>query len=182
MPFYPGPGLGGHCIPIDPFYLTWKAREHEVVTRFIELAGQINTSMPHYVVERLAEALDHRFQRGLNGSRILIIGMAYKKKIDDMRESPSLKLIKLIEKRGALVDYHDPFIPEIPCTREHPELAGRRSIQVTTERIAAYDAVLISTDHDELDWPLVVETAKLIVDTRNVCQRKNLSGANIVKA
>jgi UDP-N-acetyl-D-glucosamine dehydrogenase len=182
MPFYPGPGLGGHCIPIDPFYLTWKAREHEVATRFIELAGQINTSMPHYVVERLAEALDRRFQRALNGSHILIIGMAYKKKIDDMRESPSLKLTKLIEKRGALVDYHDPFIPEIPRTREHPELAGRRSIQLTAERIAAYDAVLISTDHDELDWPLVVESAKLIVDTRNVCQRKNLSGANIIKA
>ncbi len=182
MPFYPGPGLGGHCIPIDPFYLTWKAREHEIATRFIELAGQINMSMPHYVVEQLAAALDRRFRRGLNGARILIIGMAYKKNVDDMRESPSLKLTQLIEKRGALVDYHDPFIPEIPSTREHPELAGRRSIELIAGQIAGYDAVLISTDHDQLDWPLLVEKAKLIVDTRNICQRKNLSGAHIVKA
>ncbi len=182
MPFYPGPGLGGHCIPIDPFYLTWKAREHEISTRFIELAGQINTSMPHYVVEQLAAALDRRFRRGLNGARILIIGMAYKKNVDDMRESPSLKLTELIEKRGARVDYHDPFIQEIPRTREHPELAGRRSIELTEKQIAGYDAVLISTDHDQLDWPLLVRAGRLIVDTRNVCQRKNLSGPHIVKA
>jgi UDP-N-acetyl-D-glucosamine dehydrogenase len=182
MPFYPGPGLGGHCIPIDPFYLTWKAREHEISTRFIELAGEIITSMPQYVVEQLATTLDRRFRRGLNGARILIVGMAYKKNVDDMRESPSLKLTELIEKRGGQVDYHDPFIPEIPRTREHPQLAGRRSIELTAEQIAGYDAVLISTDHDELDWPLLVKKAKLIVDTRNVCQRKSLSGAHIVKA
>jgi UDP-N-acetyl-D-glucosamine dehydrogenase len=182
MPFYPGPGLGGHCIPIDPFYLTWKAREHDISTRFIELAGQIITSMPQYVVEQLAAALDSRFRRGLNGARILIVGMAYKRNVDDMRESPSLKLTELIEKRGAGVDYHDPFIPEIPRTREHAELAGRRSIELTAAQIASYDAVLISTDHDQLDWTLVVNSAKLIVDTRNICGRRNLSGAHIVKA
>jgi len=182
MPFYPGPGLGGHCIPIDPFYLTWKAREHEVATRFIELAGQINTSMPHYVVDQLARALDRHTQRGLNGARVLIIGMAYKKNIDDMRESPSLKLTELIEKRGASVDYHDPFIPKVPVTREHPELAGRASVELNAEEISTYDAVLISTDHDDVDWALIGRHAKLIIDTRNVCQKKNLSGANVVKA
>lgn len=182
MPFYPGPGLGGHCIPIDPFYLTWKAREHGVATRFIELAGQINTTMPHYVVERLVEALDRRSGRGLSNARILIVGMAYKKNIDDMRESPSLKLFDLIEKRGALVDYHDPFIPEIPSTREYPEYAGRRSIPLIQEVIADYDAVLISTDHDDVDWANLSAQSRLIIDTRNVCGRKGFSGSHIVKA
>lgn len=182
MPFYPGPGLGGHCIPIDPFYLTWKAREYEIATQFIELAGHINTGMPHYVVERLAEALDRRTSRGLNKARILLIGMAYKKNVDDMRESPALKLLELMERRGAKVDYHDPFIPEIPRTREHPELAGRRSLPLTPDLVARYDAILVATDHDELDWPLVINNAALVVDTRNVCQRKGLTGAHIVKA
>jgi UDP-N-acetyl-D-glucosamine dehydrogenase len=182
MPFYPGPGLGGHCIPIDPFYLTWKAREYEVATRFIELAGEINTAMPHYVVERLTETLDQRRSRGLNGARILLIGMAYKKNVDDMRESPSLKLTELIERRGARVDYHDPFIPEIPTTRQHPELAGRRSVTLTPATIAGYDAVLISTDHDSVDWGLITKHAAIVIDTRNVCGRTGVSGANVVKA
>lgn len=169
MAFYPGPGLGGHCIPIDPFYLTWKAREFETSTRFIELAGQINTAMPHYVVSRLAEALDRQTGRGLNGARILVIGMAYKKNVDDMRESPALKLTELIEHRGSIVDYHDPFIAEIPNTRDHPEFAGRRSVEVSAENLAGYDAVLIATDHDEIDWAHIVEHARLVVDTRNVC-------------
>ena len=128
MPFYPGPGLGGHCIPIDPFYLTWKAREYSIATRFIELAGEINTNMPRYVIDRLAEALDQRQQRGLNGSRILIMGLAYKKNVDDIRESPSLRLIEMLEARGAKTDYYDPYVQEIPGTREHAELRGRRSI------------------------------------------------------
>jgi UDP-N-acetyl-D-glucosamine dehydrogenase len=129
MPFYPGPGLGGHCIPIDPFYLTWKAREYEIPTRFIELAGEINTRMPAYVVDRLAEALDRRFGKGLSGARILILGLAYKKNVNDTRESPALRLIELIERRGASADYHDPFIAEIGPTREHAHLAGRRSFR-----------------------------------------------------
>ena len=128
MPYYPGPGLGGHCIPIDPFYLTWKAREFDITTRFIELAGQINAAMPQYVIMRLADELDRRFSRGLNGARILVLGIAYKKNVDDMRESPTLKLMQLLEERRASVDYYDPYITEVPRTREHPEFSGRRSI------------------------------------------------------
>lgn len=182
MPFYPGPGLGGHCIPIDPFYLTWKAREFEVATRFVELAGEINTAMPHYVAQQLALALDKRFSKGLSGAKILIVGMSYKKNVDDMRESPSLKLTELIADRGAFVDYHDPLVSEIPATRAFPRLQGRKSVELTAERVTAYDAVLISTDHDDVDWALIVENARLIVDTRNVCERKGLASERIVKA
>jgi UDP-N-acetyl-D-glucosamine dehydrogenase len=182
MAFYPGPGLGGHCIPIDPFYLTWKAREYDIATRFIELAGQINASMPYLVVSKLGEALDRRLGRGLNGARVLLLGLAYKKNVDDMRESPSLKLIELIEARGAHVDYHDPFIPVIPVTREHAPLSGRRSVSLTPDTVAIYDAVLISTDHDAVDYALVVEHAKLVVDTRNVCARTGVLRNTIVKA
>ncbi len=182
MAFYPGPGLGGHCIPIDPFYLTWKAREHEIVTRFIELAGEINTNMPHYVVDRLVEALDRSSGRGLNGARILVIGMSYKKNIEDTRESPSLKLIELIEKRGAKVDYHDPYVTEIPRTREYAQLAGRRSVELTADNLSDYDAAVISTDHDCIDWKHVARSAKLVVDTRNVCARSGAVNGNIAKA
>ncbi len=182
MPFYPGPGLGGHCIPIDPFYLTWKAREFELSTRFIELAGEINIGMPAYVVARLAEALDHQQKKGLNGSRILILGLAYKKNIDDLRESPSLKLISLIEKRGAKVDYHDPFISAIPVTREHADIAGRNSVAFTPESLASYDAVVVATDHDAVDYAALVQHARLIVDTRNACRRAGLNGDHIVPA
>ncbi len=182
MPFYPGPGLGGHCIPIDPFYLSWKAREYEVATKFIELAGEINTSMPHYVVGRLLEALDRKDGRGLNGAQILIIGLSYKKNIDDTRESPSLKLIELIEQRGALVDYHDPYVAQIPRTRVHADLAGRLSIDLTPSKLSSYDAVLISTDHDVIDWQLIVKHAKLVIDTRNVCKRNGIEASYIVKA
>ena len=182
MPFYPGPGLGGHCIPIDPFYLTWKAREYDVATRFVELAGQINTAMPHHVVDRLAQSLDRRFSRGLNGARILMIGVAYKKNVDDMRERPSLRLIELIEHRGGIVEYHDPHIPVIPRTREHAALSGRKSQALEAKAIAAYDAVLISTDHDAVDWGILVKHGKLVIDTRNACARRGLTAANIVKA
>src|SRR5262249_37888864 len=152
MPFYPGPGLGGHCIPIDPFYLTWKAREYDLSTRFIELAGEINTAMPRYVVDRLAEAMDRHLRRGLNGSKVLVLGIAYKKNVDYMRESPSLKLIELLEERGAHVDYHDPYIPVIPKTREHAALAGRKSVPLDAKTIDGFDGLLIATDHDNVDY------------------------------
>jgi UDP-N-acetyl-D-glucosamine dehydrogenase len=182
MPFYPGPGLGGHCIPIDPFYLTWKAREFDVTTRFIELAGQINTGMPYHVVDRLAAALDRAGSRGLNGARILIIGLAYKKNVDDTRGSPSLKLMELIEARGATADFHDPHASVIPVTREYADLAGRESVELTPANLATYDAVLISTDHDAVDWQTLATHSRLIVDTRNVCERAGVTGAHIVKA
>ena len=182
MPFYPGPGLGGHCIPIDPFYLTWKAREFGMETRFIELAGQINTAMPRVVVDHMAEALNQSAGKGLKTSKVLLMGVAYKKNVDDMRESPSLVLIELIEGRGAVCDFHDPHIPVIPETREHAELAGRKSVPLSAATIAAYDVVLVSTDHDEVDYGLIAEHAKLIIDTRNVFARKGLSLERVVKA
>lgn len=182
MPFYPGPGLGGHCIPIDPFYLTWKAREYGIATRFIELAGQINSSMPQYVTNRLAMALDMQCGRGLNGARILVMGVAYKKNIDDMRESPSLKLIELVEARGAQADFYDPFVPVIPPTREHAALTGRKSVPWSQSLSAGYDAVLIVTDHDDVDYQAVVEHAALVVDTRNACRRNGVHSPKIVFA
>jgi UDP-N-acetyl-D-glucosamine dehydrogenase len=182
MPFYPGPGLGGHCIPIDPFYLTWKAREFDVTTRFIELAGQINTAMPHHIVDRLLEALDRQAGKGLNRARILVMGVAYKKNIDDMRESPSLRLIELLEARGALVAYHDPFVPVIPPTREHASLTGRKSMALTPETIAAHDAVLIATDHDGIDYAALAKAASLVIDTRNACGRAGFAAPHVVKA
>jgi UDP-N-acetyl-D-glucosamine dehydrogenase len=182
MPFYPGPGLGGHCIPIDPFYLSWKAREYGISTRFIELAGEINSAMPRYVVDRLQRALDEQRKRGLNGARVLLIGLAYKKNIDDTRESPSLRLIELIEERGATVDYHDPNVAVIPPTREHPNLTGRRSVPLDADTLSQFDAVLIATDHDAVDYALIAKHAALTIDTRNACGRAGLSGDTIVKA
>lgn len=182
MPFHPGPGLGGHCIPIDPFYLSWKAREFDVASRFIELAGEINTAMPRHVVERLGEALDRQAGRGLAGADVLVVGLAYKKNVDDTRESPALRLIELIEARGARAAYHDPLIPVLPPTREHAALAGRRSIALTADALASFDAVLIATDHDSLDLALVARHARLVVDTRNALGRAGLSGPTIVKA
>lgn len=182
MPFYPGPGLGGHCIPVDPFYLTWKAREYGMETRFIELAGQINTSMPRIVVDALAEALNQSSGKGLKDSRILLMGVAYKKNVDDTRESPSLVLIEAIEGRGARCDFHDPHIAAIPPTREHASLAGRTSTSLTAEAIASYDAVLISTDHDAVNYALLQANARLVVDTRNVFARLGLPMDRVVKA
>lgn len=183
MPFYPGPGLGGHCIPIDPFYLTWKAREYDITTRFIELAGQVNTHMPYLVVNRLAELVDAQRRKNFSDARILVLGIAYKKNIDDMRESPALKLIELIEKRGAHVAFHDPHVPVIRPTREYPELTGKKGIPVLdAEALAGFDAVLIATDHDIVDYRLLVEHALLVVDTRNACARHGVSGANVFKA
>jgi UDP-N-acetyl-D-glucosamine dehydrogenase len=166
MPFYPGPGLGGHCIPIDPFYLTWKARELEISTRFIELAGEINTQMPGWVVERLAEALD-RSGRPLFGARVLLLGIAYKKNIADDRESPAYKLMQILARRGAEIAYHDPHVPEIRPSRHFAEFAGMRSVDLDPAAIAGFDAVLICTDHDAVDYAAIVAHAKLVVDTRN---------------
>lgn len=168
MPFYPGPGLGGHCIPIDPFYLTWKAREFNIATRFIELAGEINRNMPNYVIAVLAEGLSRKQRKALNGANVLVVGIAYKKNIDDIRESPSLVLMELLAERGVHFDYYDPFVPVVPKTREHAHLAGMKSINWSVETINGYDAILISTDHDQIDWQNLVQNAKLVVDTRNV--------------
>jgi len=180
--FYPGPGLGGHCIPIDPFYLTWKAREYEISTRFIELAGEINTHMPHYVLEKLARALDDHAARGLRNSKILVIGIAYKKNVDDTRESPALRLIELIEARGAKTDFYDPHVAVIPVTREHGKLAGRRGISWERKQLRSYDAVLIATDHDAVNYRELCESVALVVDTRNACARAGYHGENVVKA
>ena len=182
MPFYPGPGLGGHCIPIDPFYLTWKAREYEVSTRFIELAGEINTFMPHYVVERVAQTLNERTGRGLRGTKVLVLGVAYKKNVEDIRESPAFKLFELLEKRGATVDFYDPYVDRIPTTREHPQLAGRASITWDPVAFGGYDVVLIATDHDDVDYVTLSKHAKLIVDTRNACARAGVTSDNVVKS
>jgi len=181
MPFYPGPGLGGHCIPIDPFYLTYKAREYDVPTRFIELAGEINTKMPQLVVAKTGQALSLVSEKALNGSKVLIIGMAYKKNVDDMRESPSLVLTELLEAEGAKVSYHDPYVTVIPPTRQHDDLAGRESLELTPETISQADAVLISTNHDGLDYQMMADNATLIIDTRNAM--KDFPGkATVVKA
>ena len=181
MPFYPGPGLGGHCIPIDPFYLTWKAREYNQHTRFIELAGQINSAMPEHVVRVLAEALDRQQGRGLNGARILVLGVAYKKNVDDIRESPSLRLMEMIEARGAVCDFYDSFVDQINETREHPTLNLRRGVKWDLHAIGAYQAVLIATDHDGVDYGGLTRHARLIVDTRNACAAAG-SFANVVSA
>lgn len=182
MPFYPGPGLGGHCIPIDPFYLTWKSREYELPTRFIELAGEINSAMPRYVVGKLAEALDIRAGKALSRSKVLVLGLAYKKNVADIRESPSLRLIEIIEERGGKADYSDPFVSEIPPTREYQALKGRKSVEISAATLANYDAVLIATDHDEVDYAALSKHAPLIVDTRNVFTRLGLTGDHIIKA
>ncbi|KKX25753.1 nucleotide sugar dehydrogenase [Rhizobium sp. LC145] len=182
MPFYPGPGLGGHCIPIDPFYLTWKSREFDQPTRFIELAGEINTAMPRHIVSKLAEALDVHRGMALSRSNVLIVGLAYKKNVPDIRESPSLRLIELIEARGGRTSYYDPYVHEIPPTREHADLRGRRSINWNEETIAGFDAVLIATDHDCIDYVSLEKWSPLIIDTRNVFARRGLVSDVVVKA
>ena len=169
MPFYPGPGLGGHCIPVDPFYLSWKAREYDFATRFIELAGEVNTAMPYHVAESVAGALNER-QKAANGSRVLVLGVAYKKDVDDLRESPSLKIIELLTARGAKLDYNDPYFPELQRMR-HYNFEGMKSVPLNPETIASYDCVLIATDHTNYDYQMIVESAQLVVDTRNATRR-----------
>jgi UDP-N-acetyl-D-glucosamine dehydrogenase len=167
MPFYPGPGLGGHCIPIDPFYLTWKAREYDQHTRFIELAGEINTAMPDYVIGRVVEALNQR-RRAVNGSRVLVLGMAYKANVDDDRESPSYRLMNLLKGRGAEVFYHDPHVPVIRPSREHGHWAGAKSVSWDQKTIEGFHLVLIATAHKAVDYAQLAQWAQCIVDTRNV--------------
>lgn len=183
MPFYPGPGLGGHCIPIDPFYLTWKAREYDVPTRFIELAGEINAAEPLQVVNSLAAALSSRKRVSMNGARIFLVGLAYKKNVDDLRESPALAIMQDLEARGAVVEFFDPWIPEIPVTRAHAGLAGRRSIEWDLHRFAAaFDAALIVTDHDAIDYAGLVKSVDLVIDTRNATRNVREGRDRIVLA
>lgn len=176
-PFYPGPGLGGHCIPIDPFYLTWKAREYEISTKFIELAGEINTSMPEYVVNKVNHALNEN-KKCLKGSKILLLGLSYKKDIDDLRESPSLKLIELLQDEGAVVDYSDDYVTTIPKLRKYE--FKKKSVPLNKKNIAKYDLVLLSTDHTYYDYKLIFNSAKIIVDSRNAF--KDFKGKKLFKA
>ncbi len=176
VPYYPGPGLGGHCIPIDPFYLTWKAREYGVHTRFIELAGEINSAMPEWVVEKCVSALNDR-SKSVRGSRVLVLGIAYKKNVDDMRESPAVELMELLAAKGAALDYSDPHVPSFPPMRRHR--FDLKSVELTPQAIASYDLVLLATDHAKFDYPLILKNARLIVDTRGVYLD---SAPNVVKA
>jgi UDP-N-acetyl-D-glucosamine dehydrogenase len=175
VPYYPGPGLGGHCIPIDPFYLTWKAREYGMHTRFIELAGEINTAMPAYVVQKTADALNE-VAKPLKGSRVLVLGIAYKKNVDDMRESPSVELMELLRAKGAEVAYSDPFFPTFPPMRRHA--FALRSVALTSETLTGFDAVILATDHDSFDYALIEAHSPLLVDTRG----RFAPGAHIVRA
>jgi UDP-N-acetyl-D-glucosamine dehydrogenase len=177
--FTPGPGLGGHCIPIDPFYLTWKAREYGVATRFIELAGEVNSAMPMYVVTKVADALNGH-KKALNGSRILVLGVSYKKDVDDIRESPSLELMKLLMAKGAEVSYADPYFPRIPPMRHYDFTMD--ATPLTPEAIAAHDAVLVATDHSDFPYETIHKAAKLIVDSRNAFHSRGLRGPKVVGA
>ena len=181
MPFYPGPGLGGHCIPIDPFYLTYKARQYGYETRFIELAGEINNQMPAYVIERIEGALNDNGVSKLEEANILLLGLSYKRDVDDMRESPSLVIMSALKEAGATVDYYDPHIDEIKVTRAHPHLAGQKSSPFSSFTLTNYDAVVILTDHKAIDYALLASHAKLIVDTRNAMRGMKMRG-KLVKA
>lgn len=181
MPFYPGPGLGGHCIPIDPFYLSWKAREYNLPTRFIELAGEINTQMPMHVVDRLREIVDRDSGRGLTGSHILLVGVAYKKNVSDMRESPAMRLMQLLENAGAQVSFIDPHVPAIPPMREYSQYTSKSATDPTTLTAGEYAAVLIATDHDDVDYEMLTTLDCPIVDTRNAMDRRGLMGEQVWK-
>ncbi len=178
-PFYPGPGLGGHCIPIDPFYLSWKAKEYDFPTRFIELAGEINTAMPFHVVDAVAEVLN-RDQKSVKGSRVLVLGVSYKKDIDDLRESPSLKIIQLLESRGAQIDYNDPYFPTLHKMRRYD--FRKSSVEVTPETLPQYDCVVIATDHSGYDYPMIVQYARRVIDTRNATSRVEGRNSKVVLA
>ena len=182
MPFYPGPGLGGHCIPIDPFYLAYRAKQFGQKTKFIELAGKINTQMPNYVIEVLESSLQAKFDKEIKGAKILIMGLAYKKNVDDTRESPAFVLLELLKARGATVAYFDPFVPSIPETREHAAHAGQKSIDWSAEELAKYDAALICTDHDGINYEELVAKSKLVIDTRNATASINNKLGKIIKA
>jgi UDP-N-acetyl-D-glucosamine dehydrogenase len=179
--FYPGPGLGGHCIPIDPFYLTWIARKYGLTTRFIELAGEVNTAMPGYVVGRIADSLNE-FGKPVKGSAILVLGVAYKKDIDDVRESPALELIELLLEKGADVAFHDPYIPELPRTRRHPRLAGVKRVELDARALGMQDCTVVVTDHSSYDWDAIVKSSSLVIDTRNATRGVQGYRERIVKA
>jgi UDP-N-acetyl-D-glucosamine dehydrogenase len=181
MAFYPGPGLGGHCIPIDPFYLTWKAREYSQNTRFIELAGEINTAMPLHVVNRAAEALNAQ-RKAVNGSRVLVVGLAYKPNVDDERESPSYVLMDLFKDRGAEVAYYDPYVPVIRPTREHAHWAGTRSVDWGRQTLESYDAVIVATNHQAVNYQELADWASCIVDTRNAMASAKIKPGQVWKA
>lgn len=181
MPFYPGPGLGGHCIPIDPFYLTWKAREYGKHTRFIELAGEINTAMPEHVVSRVITALNSE-GKSLNGSRILVLGLAYKPNVDDERESPSYVLMDLLSERGAELEYYDPYVPVIKPTREHSHWAGKKSVDWNRATIESFDLALIATNHSCVNYQDLADWAHCIVDTRNAMSRTQVRSGKVWKA
>ena len=182
MAFYPGPGLGGHCIPIDPFYLTWKAQTLGVATRLVALSGEINSEMPEVVVARLSACIRQVHQRDLAAAQILLIGVAYKKNVDDVRESPALHIWDLLEAQGAVVSYHDPIVTRVPATRKHNSLEGKQSVALSAETLEKYDAALIVTDHDDVDYRLLVEHCPVVVDTRNICDRLGMRSANVFKA
>jgi UDP-N-acetyl-D-glucosamine dehydrogenase len=181
MPFYPGPGLGGHCIPIDPFYLTWKAREYGQHTRFIELAGEINTRMPEHVIYRVADALNSQ-QKSISGSRILVLGLAYKPNVDDERQSPSYVLMDLLQQRGAAVDYYDPYVPVIKPTREYAHFAGKTSVQWNRASVESFDVVLIATNHSSVNYHELGNWAQCVVDTRNAMSGTRVDPGKLWKA
>ena len=182
MPFYPGPGLGGHCIPIDPFYLTWKARQFNISARFVELAGEVNTSMPQRIVDRAIEILNAKAGRALKGTRILVIGVAYKKNVDDTRESPSFKIMEMLEERGAKVFFYDPFVTQISSIGDHSEFSGRRSVAWEQSVIANFDLGIICTDHDCVDYKMLLDFCPIVIDTRNICGRRGLVAQHLFKA
>jgi UDP-N-acetyl-D-glucosamine dehydrogenase len=182
MPFYPGPGLGGHCIPIDPFYLSWRARSFEVETKFIELAGEINRAMPRIVVQTLAGALSEHQAQAVKGSKILVLGVAYKKNVDDTRESPALHIIHMLRELGAKVDYYDPYVPEIPRTREYAHLASLKRISFEESTVSQYNASLIITDHVGVDYNALSKWSRLVVDTRNATKNVHEDRHKIVQA
>jgi UDP-N-acetyl-D-glucosamine dehydrogenase len=169
MPFYPGPGLGGHCIPVDPYYLSWKAREYDFATRFIELAGEVNTAMPYHVVAAIAEALNNH-KKSLKGSKLLILGVAYKKDVDDLRESPTLKIMQILQQRGAQLDYNDPYFPRLHKMR-HYNYENMKSVPLNPQTLGSYDGVVIATDHSSYDYGAIVDASKMVVDTRNATRR-----------
>jgi len=169
MPFYPGPGLGGHCIPVDPFYLSWKAREYDFSARFIELAGEINTSMPYHVVDAIAAALNKQ-KKSLNGSKLLMLGVAYKKDVDDLRESPSLKIMQLLQQQGAQIEYNDPYFAQLHKMRRY-NFENMKSVPLSADSLGKYDAAIIATDHSSYDYNAIVDGSKIVVDTRNATRR-----------
>lgn len=182
MPFYPGPGLGGHCIPIDPFCLSWKSREFGISARLIELAGEINVAMPRYVVARLEQALDRHQRVSLGSAKVLVLGLAYKRNVSDIRESPSLEIMELLAQRGADVAFHDPHMTFVPRTRNHGFLAGMGSVELSPDLLGTFNAVLIATDHDAVDYRVVAEHSRLIVDTRNALARRGIAAGLVVKS